>query len=85
MLLPWLGPWVAAQPLAVRTFCYATAGVVAEFLLQTVIWAALLAYERAGLVKKNTRDPRLARWWMLLAEVFGYYSWQIGAAFVVAL
>ncbi|GBF89940.1 diacylglycerol o-acyltransferase [Raphidocelis subcapitata] len=83
-MLPWLGPDVAAAPFGVRAFAYTSLWVGHWFATQTVIWAILKVYQRYGWVKKNTRDPSLPLWHMLAADVFGYYSWAVGAGVVHA-
>ena len=83
-MLPWLGPGVAAAPLAWRVFAYTSAWVAHSMIVQTMVWFVLSIYHRYGLAKKNTREPALPMWRMLWADVLGYYSWMIGAGLVQA-
>ncbi|KIY96715.1 hypothetical protein MNEG_11249 [Monoraphidium neglectum] len=83
-MLPWLGSTVAAAPLALRTLAYTSSWVAHSLIVQMLVWGVLTVYNRNGLSKKNTREPALPVSRMLLADVFGYYSWMIGAGLVQA-
>ena len=83
-MLPWLGPGVAAAPLAARAFAYTSAWVAHSVIVQTLVWAILSIYGRYGLATKNTREPSLPLWRMLWADLLGFYSWTAGAGLVQA-
>ena len=83
-MIPSLGPTVAALPLAPRAAAYTAAWTAHWFVVQTAVWALLKAYERLGLVKKNTRDPTLPLWRMLAEETKGYVAWAWGIGLVHA-
>ena len=83
-MLPWLGPQVAAASFEWRVLAYTSIWVLHSFAVQAAVVGMLTWYKHMGWAKKNTRNPSLPRWKMLLGDVEGYYSWMIGAGIVHA-
>jgi hypothetical protein len=69
MVLPWLGPQVAAAPFAARWGAYVAALSVHHFAVIAVLSVALGFLERVGKIRRSTKQPVESFWRMFEVNV----------------